>query len=276
VIATHDPIPLWPGVAPGTIGDAKRAHEPAAKESPNLVPFPLKDGTPRAAVIVCPGGGYGVRAAHEGEPVALWLNSLGIAAFVCHYRVAPFRHPVPLGDAQRAVRLVRARAAEWHVDPARIGMLGFSAGGHLACAAANFGEDAREHADPIERQASRLQACIACYPVISYGEHGHRGSFANLLGEGADPAVAQRLSLETSVTAGNPPTFIWHTADDAAVSVQNPLLYAAALARQRVPVSLHVYPRGPHGLGLAQEFAGMARGWTGACAEWLAEIGFRA
>jgi acetyl esterase/lipase len=273
---THDSIPLWPGQAPGEIADPKRAGEEAAKESPRLVPFPLRDGAARATVIVCPGGGYGRRAPHEADPVALWLNTLGIGAVVCHYRVSPFRHPAPLKDAQRCIRLVRSRARDWNVDPARIGILGFSAGGHLGCAAANFGDDGDAAAgDPVERQSSRLQACIGCYPVISHGVYGHRGSFLNLLGEQPDPALCERMSLEKTVSERNPPTFLWHTAEDQAVSLQNPLLYAAALAARRVPVSLHVYPKGPHGIGLAQDFPGTARGWTGACAEWLQEIGFR-
>jgi acetyl esterase/lipase len=269
-----DPVPLWPGAAPGTITDPAFAGWPTAAEQPYLLPFPLP-GKPRAAVLVAPGGGYGTRAAHEADPIARWLNSLGVAAFVVHYRVAPHRHPVPLGDAQRAIRLVRARAAEWNVDPSRIGMLGFSAGGHLVCSAANFGEDAREHTDAIERQPSRLQACIACYPVISFGDHRHHGSMVNLLGEQPDPAARSRLSLETSVSERNPPTFVWHTADDQAVPVQNALLYAGALAAKRVPVSLHLYPHAPHGIGLGFDFPGSARGWTTAAADWLWELGFR-
>ncbi len=268
------PVPLWPSGVPGRIADPARAGEAAAKEIPNLVPFPLAGGEARAAVVICPGGGYAGRAEHEGAPVARWLNTLGIAAFVVHYRVSPWRHPHPLDDAQRAIRMVRARASAWNVDPARVGILGFSAGGHLACSAANFGEDAREHADPIERQPSRLQACIGCYPVISFGEHRHHGSMANLLGDPPDAELRQRMSLETSVSERNPPTFLWSTSDDGAVPVQNSLLYAAALAGRKVPISVHVYPRGRHGIGLASDFAETARGWTEACAAWLREIDF--
>ncbi len=258
-------IPLYDGLAPAT--------QPGA-EQPTIVPYPA--ARPGAAlVLVCPGGGYWMRAPHEADPIAQWLTSLGLAAAVVHYRVQ-HRHPVPLRDAQRAVRLCRARAASWNADPARIGILGFSAGGHLAASVANFGSDGDPaSADPIERESARVQALIACYAVLSFGAHGHQGSAENLLGKDADPALTARLSLENSVSAANPPTFIFHTADDGAVPVENALLYAMALRAQRVPFALHVYPHAQHGVGLATAHPGSARTWTAACAEWLAEIGFR-
>jgi acetyl esterase/lipase len=260
-------LPLYDGLAPGTLPGA---------EQPALIPYPAaRPGS--AAVLVCPGGGYWLRAPHEADPIARWLTSLGLASGVVHYRCAPHRHPVPLHDAQRAVRLMRARAASWNVDPARIGILGFSAGGHLAASVANFGADGDPaSADPVERESARVQALVACYAVLSFGPSGHQGSADNLLGADADPALRTRLSLEHSVTAANPPSFLWHTADDQAVPVENALLYAGALRASRVSVALHVYPHGAHGIGLAAEHPGSASGWTRACADWLGEIGFRA
>jgi len=268
-------IPLWNTTPPGT-PDPARASEPAAKEVPHLIPFILP-GKPRPLVIVCPGGGYGTRAGHEGDPIARWLNALGISAAVLHYRHSPFRHPVPLHDAQRAIRLLRLRSAELGVDGSRIGILGFSAGGHLACSAANFGDDGISGAtDPVDRTSSRLQALVSSYAVISFGEHRHHGSMVNLLGvEDPEPALRQRLSLETSVTARNPPSFIWSSADDSVVDVRNSLHYSEALLRHKVPFALHVYPHAPHGIGLGFDFPGSARLWTHDCAEWFFEIGFR-
>ncbi len=258
-------VPLYPdGPAPGSL---------PGQEQPTIVPVPASRRTP--AILVLPGGGYGCRAAHEADPIAIWVNSLGLSSAVLHYRHAPHRHPVPLHDAQRGVRMLRARAEAWNIDPGRIAILGFSAGGHLAACAANFGADGiAASGDPVERESARVQACIACYAVISTGPHGHQGSFTNLLGERRDAAQERHLSLENSVTRRNPPTFIWHTADDDVVPVQNALLYAQALIAQQVPTALHIYPHGHHGLELAFTFPGSASTWTAVCAAWLREIGF--
>ncbi len=265
--STTDSLYLWPDGAPGALGDG-------SEDRPRLTPFlPTGDG-PFAAVVVCPGGGYGGRAPHEGAPVAQWLNTLGVAAFVLDYRVAPYRYPVPQNDARRAMRLVRAHAEAWRVDAGRVGILGFSAGGHLATSTAtlfDFGDPAA--VDPIERQPSRPDALIACYPVISSGPFGHFGSFQNLLGDPPPAELLQALSLETRVTAQTPPSFLWSTSDDGAVPVENSLFFAQALHAHGVPYALHIYPSGPHGLGLAEGHP--AGAWTRNCAEWLAEIGFR-
>ncbi len=261
-------FPLWPTGAPGARGTAP-------EDTPRLTPFPLDTPGPHAAVIVCPGGGYAMRAPHEGAPIAQWLNSLGVAAFVLDYRVAPYRHPVPHGDAQRAIRTVRARADEWSIDPARIGILGFSAGGHLCVSAATiFDEGDPLAADPVERASSRPDAFIACYPVITFGEHRHDGSMRNLLGPEPDPELRERLTLENRVTPDTPPGFLWHTADDAAVPVENALLLVGAMRRCGVPFALHVFAHGPHGLGLAPQHPDVAQ-WTNLCAGWLKGIGFR-
>jgi acetyl esterase/lipase len=265
--AASAPIFLWPDGAPGALGSTM-------EDKPRLTPFiPAGDG-PFGCVIVCPGGGYGGRAGHEAAPIAKWLNSLGVASFVLDYRVRPYKHPTPLGDAQRGIRLVRARAAEWHIDPKRIGILGFSAGGHLATSAATlFDAGKADAADPIDRQSSRPDALIACYPVISFGEFRHHGSMVNLIGENPDPDLRKKLSLENSVTPQTPPTFLWHTSDDGAVPVENSLLLAMALRKNKVLFSLHVFPHGSHGLGLAANVPEVKE-WPMLCGEWLKGIGF--
>lgn len=268
-------IPLWEGELPGfldkSVEDCATAHE-----IPNIKTFLLDGETRRPLVVVCPGGGYAWRAPHEADPVSQWLNGLGIHSVVCHYRVHPWRHPTELMDAQRAIRMVRANADAWHVDPNRIGILGFSAGGHLACSAANFGDagDASSP-DPIARVSSRVNALISCYSVVTSGPKAHFGSFENLLGKNPDPELLKKLSLETTVTPANPPAFIWSTANDGAVPVENSLYYAEALSRAKVPFSLHVYPNAWHGTGLARDFPSTARRWTIDCEAWLQEIGWR-
>lgn len=259
---------LWPEGAPLAQGEE-------IEDKPRLTPYLVQAGKPAAAVVVCPGGGYQRRAEHEGEPIARWLNGLGIHAFVLDYRVAPYRHPAPLFDAQRAIRIVRHRADEWGVDPRRVGILGFSAGGHLsASAATRFDEGRPDAADPIERQSCRPDAAVLCYPVITLaGDYRHNGSAVNLLGEGSGEAERLEHSAERNVNERTPPTFLWHTADDASVPVENALLFASALSRHRVPFDLHVYESGRHGLGLAAEHP-EAHAWTQACALWLRRRGF--
>ncbi len=248
----------------------------ADAERPFMVPYLLADRSkPRPLVVVCPGGAYTMRADHEGEPIALWLNSLGLHAAVCHYRVKPWHFPAPLDDARRTLRLVRANAIAWGVDPARVGILGFSAGGHLAASVATFGADGTAEADdPVERHSARANLLIACYAVISNGIYGHRGSFDNLLGPAPDSELYKRLSLEKSVTQAHPPAFIWQTANDGAVLVPNALLYAGALAAAGVSFALHIYPEGRHGLGLALTEPGSVSRWSNDCAAWLKEQGW--
>lgn len=235
-----------------------------------LIPYLVESEEPRGAVIVCPGGAYEHLAPHEGEPIARWANSLGYSAFVLHYRLA--QHPAPLEDAQRAVQLVRAKASEFNILPEKIAILGFSAGGHLAASAGTFFTSGDSTAkDPIERCSSRPDAMILCYPVISFGPYGHRGSMVNLLGGEPSEDLRERLSLENSVTKETPPCFIWHTADDEAVPVENSLLFARALREKKVPFALHIYPEGRHGLGLGE---GLEASWTELCGKWLGSLGF--
>ena len=265
---------LWPGGAPGAKGDT-------LEDKPRITAYvPAGDG-PFACIVICPGGGYGGRAKHEGEPIARWLNTIGVAGFVLDYRVKPYRHPIPLGDAQRGIRTVRARAAEWKIDPKRVGILGFSAGGHLAASATTIFDDGKpDAADPIDRQSCRPDAAILCYPVITFGDFRHNGSMVNLLGPAPASKLRQEMSLETRVTRETPPTFLWHTSDDGAVPVENSLLFAMALRKNKVPFALHVFPRGPHGIGLGDGDRGAkapeARQWPALCAEWLKNLGFAA
>lgn len=255
-------------------------HEPPGWDSqisqalPSLTPYVPESERPPACVLVCPGGGYAAKADHEAEPVALWLNSCGVAAAVLDYRVAPYRHPWPWTDASRAIRWIRSHADEIGLDGARVGILGFSAGGHLAASTGiHWDEGHAESVDAVDRQSSRPDLMVLCYPVISFAERRHHGSMVNLLGEEPDPDLRRELSLETGVSADTPPSFIWHTADDAAVPVQNSLGFAGALAEHDVPVELHVFPHGRHGLGLATGEPHVA-GWTDLCAQWLRSRGF--
>jgi acetyl esterase/lipase/ketosteroid isomerase-like protein len=257
---------LWPEGAPGAVGS-----EPADK--PKLTVYrPLPEDANGAAIVVCPGGGYGRLAAdHEGRQVALWLNSIGVSAFVLQYRLGPrYHHPAPLQDAQRAIRLVRARAGDWKVDPARVGILGFSAGGHLASTAATHFDDGRaDAADPVERQGSRPDFAVLAYPVVTLdGPSVHTGSRRNLLGEPADPALVALLSNERQVSARTPPTFLFHTADDPGVPAQNSLLFFDALLAAGVPAELHVFAHGKHGVGLAADDPALSA-WPRLCAQWL-------
>jgi len=257
---------LWPEGAPGAVGAA-----PADKPKLTVYRAPAEDAN-GAAVVVCPGGSYGRLASdHEGKQVAEWLNSLGVSAFVLQYRLGPrYRHPAPLQDAQRAIRLVRARAADWGVDPARVGILGFSAGGHLASTTATHFDDGREGAaDPVERQSARPDFAVLAYPVISLeGAPAHSNSRRNLLGEPADPALVELLSNERQVTARTPPTFLFHTADDPGVLATNSLLFFEALQAKGVPGELHVFAHGKHGVGLAADDPALSQ-WPRLCALWM-------
>jgi acetyl esterase/lipase len=265
----NQPQLLWPADAPEVEG-----ADPA--EIPHITPYLPGSDSPVAAMIVCPGGGYQMRADHEGAPIAEWLVSLGMAAFVVDYRVAPNQHPIPLHDAQQGLRTVRARASEWNVDPNRIGILGFSAGGHLAATVAtqwDTGDAASP--DPIRQASSRPDLAVLCYPVISFVRTPHAGSVANLLGRNSTEEQRHAMSADLNVTSETPPTFLWHTADDAAVDVEHSLLFASALRRKDVAFALHVFPSGVHGLGLAADHPEVSA-WPGLCEQFLRGRGFLA
>jgi pectinesterase len=267
--ANQTPIVLWPDGAPGALGKED-------VDIPTLTPFlPLKEKATGAAVIVCPGGGYGHLADHEGAPVAQWLNSIGITAFVLKYRLGPrYHHPAPLQDAARAIRMVRARAAEWKLDVERIGILGFSAGGHLAATIATHFDSGKATAgDPIERLSSRPNVAILIYPVITMRDKTHAGSKKNLLGDNPSPELVALLSNEEQVTKDTPPTFLVHTMTDTAVPVENSQMFAAALRKAGVPFEFHLYERGPHGFGLGRDDPILST-WPARCADWLRIHGF--
>jgi acetyl esterase/lipase len=267
---TRDPVLLWPDGAPRAMG-----KEPADIPSVTVYPAPGSKG-PAPTIVVCPGGGYGGLAAHEAEPIAKWLNTLGITGVVLKYRLGPrYHHPVELQDAQRAIRTVRAKAAEWNIDPKRVGILGFSAGGHLAATASTQfdGGDAKA-SDPIDRQSSRPDVSVLVYPVITFTDpHTHAGSRRNLLGENPSKELIESMSAEKRVTKETPPAFLFHTADDQAVPVENAILYASALRRHGVPFEMHIYETGRHGVGLATDHPILGT-WPARCADWLSTKGF--
>lgn len=241
-----------------------------------MFPYLLETDEPLGAVVICPGGGYGHLADHEGEPVAKKFNEFGFHAFVVHYHVAPARHPLPLMDIQRAIRIVRYNAHKWLVKTDKIAVCGFSAGGHLACSSGvHFDEGDPDEDNPLDRINSRPDAMILCYPVISSREFAHLGSFENLLGEDPSEDDLKEMSLEIQVSEETPPTFLWHTADDAGVPVENSLLFATALRQHKVPCELHVFPEGNHGLGLAEACPNIAV-WPDLCATWLKNMNWGA
>jgi acetyl esterase/lipase len=259
-------IPLWPEGAPGALG-----HED--KDTPTLTPY-LADPSiaTGAAIVILPGGGYGALAPHEGKGYAEWLASNGVAGLVVKYRLGShgYRHPCMLQDAARAVRLTRAKAAEYKIDPKRVGVMGSSAGGHLASTLlTHFDYGKADAADPAERHSSRPDLGILCYPVISMGPLTHQGSKNNLLGKNPEPDLVKFLSSELQVTKETPPCFVWHTWEDKGVKVENSLEFAAALQRAGVPFDLHVYQKGAHGIGL-----GGGHPWTRDCLFWLKVQGF--
>lgn len=263
--------PLYPGKAPDAMGDAD-------KDKPTLtIHLPPGDRATGCACIVCPGGGYGGLATdHEGRQPAEFLNKLGVAAFVLKYRLAPYRHPVPLQDAQRAIRTVRSRAKDWGVDPDRVGIWGFSAGGHLASTAATHFDDGKaDAADPVEKVSSRPDFCILGYPVITLTGPPvtHMGSRRNLLGDNPSQELIDNLSNEKQVTAKTPPTFLFHTTEDTAVPPENSILFYLALRKAKVPAELHVYEKGRHGVGLATGVKSpddpVLKKWPDLLADWL-------
>lgn len=263
-IETESSIVLWPEGAPGAVG-----HEPV--DIPTLTPYlPPKEKASGAAIIVCPGGAYDHLADHEGRPVAEWLNSIGVTAFVLKYRLGPrYHHPAPLQDAARAIRTVRARAAEWQIDPERVGILGFSAGGHLAATVATHFDSGKPDArDPIDRLSSRPNLAILIYPVITMKARTHEGSKESLLGPNPSPELVTLLSNEEQVTKETPPTFLVHTMTDTSVPVENSLMFVIALLKAGVPAELHLYERGVHGFGLGEEDP-ILRTWPDRCADWL-------
>lgn len=266
--AEPETILLWPDGAPGALGmeDGDR---------PTLTIYRARQPS-GASVVVAPGGGYGALASnHEGRQVANLLNAAGVTAFVLKYRLGPrYHHPIELGDAQRAIRLVRARAQEFGLAADRIGMMGFSAGGHLtATAGTHFDAGTADASDPIDRVSCRPDFLILAYPVISFDPAiAHGGSVRNLLGENPDPKLIEDLSNDLRVTPQTPPTFLFHTNADTGVVAENSVRFYLALRRNKVPAELHIFENGPHGVGLALGDPALSE-WPVLLTNWLRSRG---
>lgn len=252
----NEKIMLWEGKAPYT------ADSPDGFQ-PSITTYKVEGS--KGAVVVVPGGGYHVKAPHEGGPIAEMINEAGVSAFVLDYRVAPCNTYAPLSDAKRAIRMVKNMGYE------KVAILGFSAGGHLTCTAATMYDMGNPDAeDPIDRISSRPDAFIPCYPVVSFGAYRHQGSMENLLGEENknNYALIRQFSNELHITKDTPEAFIWHTASDEAVPVENSINLAAAMSAQGVPFEMHIFPAGRHGLGLADGIPDVCQ-WTKLLHTWL-------
>jgi len=260
-------INLWPENCP--LGKSKDLDF-----TPTLDIYTLDCSEPKGAVVICPGGAYSHHAVHEGKDVAECFNELGFHAFVVQYRVSPNRFPAPQQDIFRAIKLVRSRAEEWNIKADKVAVCGFSAGGHLTASSGTlFDEVQFIVGDETDTYSQKPNALILCYPVISSGEHGHVGSFANLLGEDADMALLEKYSLEKRITNETPPTFLWHTGEDQGVPVENSLLWCLGLRKHKIPFELHVFPEGCHGLGLGVDpDVSEIQVWPDLCATWLKKM----
>jgi len=269
------PVPLWPGGAPGALGSS-------SNDIPTItayVPASTDTNANRPAMIICPGGAYVKLAPHEGNDYALWLNQQGIVCFVLKYRlgVNGYRHPAMLQDGARAVRWVRAHAEEFHVDAHRVGLMGSSAGGHVtAMVITHFDAGDPRAADPVDRQSSRPDLAILCYPVMTMTEpFAHKTSKANLVGTNASPELVRETSPELQVKTNTPPCFIWQTFEDKTVAVENSLMFAEALRKAGVPFDLHIYEKGRHGQGLGDKPPfDHPSPWAGDCLLWLKARGY--
>jgi acetyl esterase/lipase len=266
-------ILLWPDGAPGAMGNEDI-------DRPTLTVYlPTGANATKTGVVVAPGGSYmHLSMEKEGSAVAEWLNARGVAAFVLQYRLGPkYHHPVQLGDAQRAIRMVRANAAEYGIAADHIGMWGFSAGGHLAATAGTkFDAGNPAAADLVERQGSRPDFLILAYPVITFEEpYAHAGSRKYLLGDDPDPAVVQSLSAELQVTKDTPPTFLFSTTEDKTVPPMNSVMFYSALVKAGVPAEMHIFQHGAHGAGLAAANPELSV-WPDLVAKWMRERGYMA
>jgi acetyl esterase/lipase len=263
--APAEEIRLWDGTPPGALGSA-------AEDIPTLTIYRASRGGSGTGIVLAPGGSYTALAMdHEGRQVASLFNAMGVTTFILKYRLGPrYHHPVQIGDAQRAIRLVRARATDLGVLPDRIGMMGFSAGGHLASTAGTRFDGGRaDAADPIDRVSSRPDFLILGYPVISFDPAiAHRGSQRNLLGETPEPALVQELSNERRVTPQTPPTFLFHTNADTGVVPENSVRFYLALREAKVPAEMHIFENGPHGVGLALWDPALST-WPTLLSNWL-------
>jgi len=263
------PVFLWPNGAPGALGTAEA-------DKPRLYPFVPQEKSTDAAVLVIPGGGYvNVAIGHEGFQYARWLNAQGVTAFVLDYRVAPYHYPVETEDGMRAMRYVRAHAADYGIDPNRIGVWGSSAGGHLASTIGTHCDDpAPSTGDSIDQVSCRPDFMVLSYPVISMQlPETHAGSRKNLLGENPDPAMEQKFSNQLAVNAQTPPTFLFATTNDPTVPIENSLDFYRALERAHVPAELHTYDYRNHGCGLCGAIPELST-WPLLLRNWLIHGGW--
>ena len=266
------PMPLWPGGAPGAVGTAD-------DDVPTLAAYLPVSNPTKSAVVIAPGGGYQhLSMVKEGSDVAEWLNAHGVAAFVLKYRLGmKYHNPTQIGDAQRAIRTVRSKAAEYGIAADHIGIWGFSAGGHLAATAGTHFDSGNASAtDVIEQQSSRPDFLILAYPVITMeAPYVHMGSKKFLLGETPDDAVIQDMSDELHVTKDTPPTFLFSTTDDKTVPVMNSVMFYSALVKEGVPAEMHIFQHGAHGAGLAPSNPQLSV-WPDLLIKWMRERGYAA
>ena len=272
VIAENEPVELlWPNGAPNATGTNDI-------DKPTLTIFlPKNQKTPTAAIVICPGGGYGNLAIeHEGSAVGEWLNSIGVAGLMLKYRLPRngYRHPIPLQDAQRAIRMVRNKAKDWNIDPAKVGIMGFSAGGHLASTAGTHYDRGNEvSSDLVEKISCRPDFIVLMYPVVSFKQFTHIGSMKNLLGPNPDPALIDNLSNELQVTSDTPPTFLVHANDDKGVMPENSINFYLALRKANVPAEMHIYEKGGHGFGIGRSKTVAGTSWQQRLGDWLVARG---
>jgi acetyl esterase/lipase len=266
----QEKIYLWPDGAPM----AKSKED--ADQPYMMAYYPATKNAQKSAVVICPGGGYGHLADdHEGKQVAKWYNDRGVTAYVLYYRLgfhkSGYTHPVPLMDAERALRTVRANAGKWGLDPNKVGIMGFSAGGHLASSlGTHFTDGDKSSKDPIEKVSSRPNYMVLGYPVINMDDSfTHRGSMFNLLGDSPNKVEQTLMSNEKQVTNLTPPTFLVHTTEDSAVPVENSLYFYLALKKAGVPAEMHIYEKGAHGLGMVNTKNEIFNSWADRLADWL-------
>jgi acetyl esterase/lipase len=266
------PVPLWANGAPGALGSSD-------EDTPTIAAFIPASNPTKTAVVIAPGGGYQhLSMVKEGSDVAAWLNARGVAAFVLKYRLGMKYHsPIELGDAQRAIRTVRADAAQYGIAPDHIGMWGFSAGGHLTASAGTMFDGGNAAAtDGIEQQSSRPDFLILSYPVITMEDpYVHKGSRMYLLGDAPTQAQMDALSAELHVTAQTPPTFLFTTTDDHTVPVLNSVMFYTALVKAGVPAEMHIFQHGAHGSGLGVGNPQLSV-WPDLLIKWMRERGYAA
>ncbi len=240
-----------------------------------ITPFLLNDKKIHPCIIIVPGGGYTHRAEHEGAPIAKWLNERGINSFVANYRVEPYSYPAPIIDVKRAIKFIRFHSEKFMIDPNKIGIMGFSAGAHIACCSAEYYDD-EEYSprDAVDKTSARPDLCVLCYPVISMkDEFCHMGSKERIAKN--NPKLEKKLSCEDNIREDMPPVFIWHTFEDKSVPVRNSLEMAIALKEKEIPFELHIYPNGRHGLGMTKcvDIDGTNK-WPDSFENWLKRNGF--